>query len=118
MGNDVFVLANTDSGAFTSGTATTASWDVITDFNVTVDKIQTTLGTVSVIYTGGSQSTYAPAQTDANSYFAGHTGTDVVAEQVGSDTNVFFDLTNTNLASMVVQLTGVTASTLILADFI
>jgi len=46
-GNDVFVLANTYSGAFTSGTATTAGWDVITDFKVTVDKIQTTLGTVS-----------------------------------------------------------------------
>ncbi len=42
----------------------------------------------------------------------------MVAEQVGSDTYVFFDLTNTNLASMVVQMTRVTASTLILADFI
>jgi hypothetical protein len=70
------------------------------------------------IYTDGSQSAYALAQTAANSYFAGYTGTDVVAEQVGSDTYVFFDLTNTNLASMVVQMTRVTASTLILADFI
>lgn len=104
-GADTFVI---DS----DGVATAAVADVVTDFSLsagdTLD-FTTAYNAATDKYAEGSAAVadYAAALAAANTIFAANTDTSFVAQQVGSDTYVFFGAALDSAATEVVKLVGV-----------
>jgi len=111
-GNDVFHF---DAGsAAISGTAT----DVITDYAHGTDHIGLDFQPV-VVLDGGSQASFASAQSSAQALFDGHAGNhEVAAVQVGSDTYLFWGDGGGDTINSAVMLQGVTSWSITTADFV
>lgn len=104
-GADTFVI---DS----EGAATAAVADVVTDFSLSAgDKLDfgTAYNATTDNYAEGSAAVadYAAALAAANTIFAANTDTSFVAQQVGSDSYVFFGAASGDAATDVVKLVGV-----------
>jgi serralysin len=73
----------------------------------------------SAVLTGGTQSSFAAAQTAAQGLFNGHVGDrEVAILQVGSDSYLFWAADGGGTINSAVQLVGVTASVIGTADFL
>lgn len=104
-GGDTFVI---DS----DGVATAAVADVVTDFSLSAgDKLDfgTAYNATSAMYAEGTAAVadYAAALAAANAIFNATSDTSFVAQQVGSDTYVFFGAAAGTSATEVVKLVGV-----------
>jgi Ca2+-binding RTX toxin-like protein len=112
--------AGVDRFAFDGGAATIAgsSADVVQDYLHGTDYILLGFAPAAVL-AGGSQASFAAAQTAAQGLFDGHAGDhEVAAFQVGSDTYLFWGDHGGETVDSAVQLQGVTASTIGLSDFL
>jgi Ca2+-binding RTX toxin-like protein len=111
-GKDKFIL---------SAGATAATADTITDFVTKVDTIVlgATAGSVTNFKAAtAAVATFDLAKTAADAIFAADTTTAFSAQQVGSDTYVFFAATASNATEQIVKLTGVSLTNVAATDFL
>jgi len=122
---DRFVFGPGDSGEFFNGVITPGTADIVTDFQTGIDTL--TFGMGAAIGPPGSGNytelstlftTYANAETAAQTTFSAQPSLIYVVTQVGSDTYVFADTGGTTDADSIIYLQGVALSGIAAADIV